>query len=102
MVNIPSLRSLRTFLLLAAHEAHHLLSMPALYNVYTSCSPFDGFMDVLRWIEETASLTVNALVLEPALKAPSGGIAEGNWIEVRMYLPTFKFYDSRSVDRVSL
>jgi len=47
MVNIPSLRSLRTFLLLAAHEAHHLLSMPALYNFYTSCSLFNGFMDIL-------------------------------------------------------
>jgi len=86
MVNIPSLRNLNTFLLSASHEAHHLLSMPAIYNAYTSRSPFSDFIGILRWIEEAARSTINALLLEEELKTPSDGIREGNWMEVCTHL----------------
>ena len=86
MVNIPSLRNLRTFLLSDAHEAHHLLSMPAIYNVYNSSSRFEDFIEVLRWIEVSARSTINALAIEEPLKTPSEGITEGDWMEVWTYL----------------
>jgi len=99
MVNVPSLRCLRTFLLSDAHEAHHLLSMPAIYNVYNSSSPFEDFIEILRWIEDSTRSTINALVIEPPLEAPLEGITEGDWMEV-WKISTSKSYDSRSVDRM--
>jgi len=60
--------------------------MLAIYNAYTSRSPFNDFIEVLRWIEETARLTINALLLEPPLESPSEGMPEGNWMEVCIYL----------------
>jgi len=60
--------------------------MPAIYNVYISSSPFNDFMEILQWIAEVTRLTINALLIEPPLEAPSEGITEGDWMEVRMYL----------------
>jgi len=62
--------------------------MPAIYNVYNSSSQFEDFIEILRWIEVSARLTINALAIEEPLKTPSEGIEEGDWMEVWTYLPS--------------
>lgn len=82
MVNVPSLRDLRAFLDPRGRKSHHLLSMPALYHVYTSTTPFNEFISVLVWIEETARTTINALNVETPLNPPSTDFTEDDWIQV--------------------
>lgn len=87
MVNVPSLRHLREFLLSPAHEAHHLLSMPAFYHAYSSSCPFKGIFGILEWIEVVARETINGLMVEPPLEQVSAVIPEDEWTKVFFSCP---------------
>ena len=70
MVNVPSLRELRMFLSSKTRHPHELLSMPAIYKLYTSTHRCDRLIKLLTWIEEAARTTINELysaVKEPLL-----------------------------------
>lgn len=82
MINVSSLHHLREFLLSPVHEAHYLLSMPALYHIYISSLPFEGALDLFKWIESVAHETINQLVVEPPLKQNSNVIQEDEWTKV--------------------